>query len=115
MVSTNNIKLRTNNICKTFTRRTGATLEVLKDISLDIKDGEFITIVGASGCGKTTVLKIIAGFEKPDSGSISLNGQPIGHVPPNKRPFGMVFQNYALFPHLTAFENLAFGLRIPKS
>lgn len=84
----------------------------VKELSLRIEDGEFFSLLGPSGCGKTTLLRMISGFETPDSGQILLDGVDLTHVPSNKRPFNMVFQSYALFPHLTVGENLAFGLKI---
>src|SRR5207247_2018526 len=81
------------------------------DISLDVERGEFFGLLGPSGCGKTTMLRMIAGLEKPDSGTIDLAGRDITNLLPEARGFGMVFQNYALFPHLNVFENVAFGLR----
>ncbi len=81
------------------------------DVSLDVERGEFFGLLGPSGCGKTTTLRIIAGLEKPDSGLIEFDGSDITSRPAEKRGFGMVFQNYALFPHLNVFENVAFGLR----
>lgn len=86
----------------------------LKSINLTINDGEFLTILGPSGCGKTTLLRILAGFETPTRGDVLLDGQAITNVPPNKRPMAMVFQSYALFPHLTVFDNIAYGLKIAK-
>ena len=86
--------------------------EVLKDVSLDIKRGEFVTILGPSGCGKTTLLRMIAGFEKPTQGQILLNGRDVTDLPPYKRPLNTVFQRYALFPHLNVYENVAFSLQI---
>ena len=88
---------------------------ILKDISLDIKDGEFITLLGPSGCGKTTILRCIAGLESVDSGDILLNGKSIKDLAPNKRNVNTVFQNYALFPHLNVYDNIAYGPRISKS
>lgn len=88
---------------------------ILKDISLDIKDGEFITFLGPSGCGKTTILRCIAGLESIESGDILLNGQSIKDLAPNKRNVNTVFQNYALFPHLNVYDNVAYGPRIKKS
>lgn len=87
---------------------------VVNDLSLDIKKGEFITLLGPSGCGKTTTLRMIAGFEHPTSGQILLDGEPILDAPPYERSVNTVFQNYALFPHLNAFDNVAFGLRVKK-
>ncbi|CAF23595.1 ABC transporter ATP-binding protein [Candidatus Protochlamydia amoebophila] len=86
----------------------------LNDVSFAINKGEFFSLLGPSGCGKTTLLRILAGFEKPDQGRILLDGQDITKLPANKRPINTVFQNYALFPHLTIWENIAFGLRIAQ-
>ena len=86
----------------------------LNDINLVIKKGEFFSLLGPSGCGKTTLLRIIAGFEQPDNGTISFDGNDILSLPPNRRPANTVFQSYALFPHLTVFENVAFSMRIKK-
>ncbi|OPH83616.1 ABC transporter ATP-binding protein [Nitrobacter vulgaris] len=80
-------------------------------LSLDIRAGEFFALLGPSGCGKTTLLRMLAGFETPDSGRIRLGGQDISGVPPHRRPVNMMFQNYALFPHLSVRDNIAFGLR----
>lgn len=88
---------------------------VLKNISLDIKEGEFLTILGPSGCGKTTLLRCIAGLERMDSGDILLKGSSIKDLQPDKRSVNMVFQNYALFPHLNIYDNIAYGPRIKKS
>ena len=87
---------------------------VVKDLNLDIAEGEFITMLGPSGSGKTTCLMMLAGFETPTNGEIYLDGNPISNIPPHKRGIGMVFQNYALFPHMTVYENLAFPLRVRK-
>ncbi|WP_375170463.1 spermidine/putrescine ABC transporter ATP-binding protein PotA [Marinobacter sp.] len=87
---------------------------VLDSLDLDILDGEFITLLGPSGCGKTTLLRLIAGFEHPDAGSITLDGQDLTEVPPEHRPLNTVFQHYALFPHMTVFDNVAYGLKMEK-
>jgi len=87
---------------------------VVKDLNVDIPKGEFLTMLGPSGSGKTTVLMMLAGFETPTSGEIYLDGNPISSIPPNKRGIGMVFQNYALFPHMTVKENLEFPLEVRK-
>ena len=87
---------------------------VVKDLNLDIAEGEFITMLGPSGSGKTTCLMMLAGFETPTNGEIYLDRNPISNIPPHKRGIGMVFQNYALFPHMTVYENLAFPLRVRK-
>lgn len=87
---------------------------ILKNISLDIKDHEFVTFLGPSGCGKTTTLRIIAGFLEPNSGDVFFEGKRINGMPPHKRNVNTVFQRYALFPHLNVYENIAFGLRVKK-
>ena len=89
-------------------------VKVLDDINLAIHQREFLTLLGSSGCGKTTILRIIGGFESQDSGEVYFHGQEISDVPPNKRQLNTVFQKYALFPHLNVFENIAFGLRVKK-
>ncbi|TAK47686.1 MAG: ABC transporter ATP-binding protein [Xanthobacteraceae bacterium] len=89
----------------------------LDDLTLTIHDGEFFALLGPSGCGKTTLLRMLAGFDAPDRGRILIDGRDVGLVPPHLRPVNMMFQNYALFPHLTAADNVAFGLRrmgLPK-
>ncbi|MDY2982959.1 MAG: ABC transporter ATP-binding protein [Eubacteriales bacterium] len=85
---------------------------VLQDICLTIRKGEFFTLLGSSGCGKTTLLRLMAGFLKPDKGTIAIDGRDITPLPPEKRSMGVVFQNYALFPNMTVEENIAYGLRI---
>ena len=87
---------------------------VVRDLNLDIQRGEFLSLLGPSGSGKTTTLMMLAGFESPTAGEICLNGQPITRTPPHKRNFGMVFQNYALFPHMTVAENIAYPLHVRK-
>ena len=88
--------------------------EVLKGIDLEVAQGEFITLLGASGCGKTTTLRIIAGLELPDAGQVILEGQDITNREPNKRDVNTVFQNYALFPHMNVSDNVGYGLKIRK-
>ncbi|MDZ7745037.1 MAG: ABC transporter ATP-binding protein [Halobacteriales archaeon] len=83
----------------------------LSDVSFDVRDGEFFTLVGPSGCGKTTTLRTIAGFETPTEGTVAFGGEPMGTTPPEERSVGVVFQQYALFPHLSVGENVAYGLR----
>ena len=87
------------------------TSPVLRDISLEVASGEFLTILGESGSGKTTLLRLIAGFEQLDGGEIWMGGERLDQIPPHRRPVNTVFQSYALFPHLTVFENVAYGLR----
>jgi ABC-type Fe3+/spermidine/putrescine transport system ATPase subunit len=93
-----------------LTRRFGETVAV-DGVTLEVPAGEFLTLLGPSGCGKTTTLRMIAGFEQPTSGRVVLDGRDVSRLPPQKRDVGMVFQNYALFPHLDVWENVAFGLK----
>ena len=86
----------------------------LDNINLVVEDGEFVTLLGPSGCGKTTLLRIVAGFLEPDQGEVLLDGDLVNHIPPFQRPTGMVFQSYALFPHMTVEKNISFGLRMHK-
>ena len=87
---------------------------VIENFSLDVARGEFITLLGPSGCGKTTLLRMIAGFERPDSGVIRLDGADLVGLAPEMRQVNTVFQSYALFPHMTVYENIAFGLRVKR-
>ncbi len=96
-----------------LSKRYGDTVAV-QDLSLSVNRGEFISLLGPSGCGKTTTLQMIAGFVEPTGGSIVLDGRDVSKVPANKRGLGMVFQNYALFPHMTAAENVSFGLEMQR-
>lgn len=98
---------------KGLTKTYGAFTAV-SDMTLDVQEGEFLIFLGPSGCGKTTTLRMLAGFIEPDAGSIRLGNREISQEPPHRRNIGLVFQNYALFPHLTIFENVAFGLRRRK-
>jgi spermidine/putrescine transport system ATP-binding protein len=97
-------------VIKEFHAR-GEVITAVAGIDLDIGEGEFFSLLGPSGCGKTTTMRMIAGFEEPTQGVIRLQGQDVTNVPPNKRDVNMVFQSYALFPHMNVFENVAFGLR----
>ena len=99
--------LNIQNLCKSF-----GSVEVLRDFSLDIREGEFVSLLGPSGCGKTTTLRCVAGFEFPNQGKIVFGQKDMTYLAPEKRDVGMVFQSYALFPHLTVRENLAFGLEM---
>lgn len=102
------------NISKQFADAQGRIVEAVKSISLEINEGEFFSLLGPSGCGKTTTLRMIAGFEVPTSGTIRIHGKPVEDVSPDLRPVNTVFQNYALFPHMTIFDNVAFGLQMEK-
>src|SRR6266576_6746984 len=95
---------------KSLGKRFGSTA-ALDNVSIAVESGEFFGLLGPSGCGKTTTLRIVAGLESPDSGQVEFDGRDITGFAPEHRGFGMVFQNYALFPHLNVFENVAFGLR----
>ncbi|MEE4237277.1 MAG: ABC transporter ATP-binding protein [Anderseniella sp.] len=97
------------NVSKSF-----GPVQAVKDVSMDIGHGEFFSLLGASGCGKTTLLRMLAGFEGVTSGDISIDGQSMDGVPPHFRPVNMVFQNYAIFPHLNVRDNIAYGLRKQK-
>ncbi|MDD7740465.1 MAG: ABC transporter ATP-binding protein [Fusicatenibacter sp.] len=102
-------KLVIENLTKKFSKTDG-----VENISLTVKEHELLTLLGPSGCGKTTILRAIGGFHSIDSGRILLDGQEIQNLPPEKRPTGMVFQSYNLWPHMTVYENMAFGLKIRK-
>ena len=97
--------VRLTNVDKSFDNE-----KVVKKLNLDVKEGEFLTMLGPSGCGKTTTLRMIAGFEQPDEGEILLGGVNVEGKKPNERDVNTVFQNYALFPHMNVFDNVAFGL-----
>ncbi len=97
-------------VVKEFHSR-GEVIAAVRGIDLEIREGEFFSLLGPSGCGKTTTMRMIAGFEEPTHGSIRLHGRDVTGIPPNKRDVNMVFQSYALFPHMSVFENVAFGLR----
>ncbi len=88
--------------------------DILQDINLEVRNGEFLTLLGPSGCGKTTLLRLISGFEQPTTGTISIDGKSVEGLPPHVRHVHTVFQSYALFPHMTVFDNIAFGLRCQK-
>ncbi|WP_433374717.1 ABC transporter ATP-binding protein [Streptosporangium sp. CA-115845] len=92
----------------------GEVVQAVKGVTLTIAEGEFFSLLGPSGCGKTTTMRMIAGFEDPSRGNVRLHGQDVTNVPPNKRDVNMVFQSYALFPHMNVWENVAFGLRRKK-
>ncbi|RKZ24707.1 sugar ABC transporter ATP-binding protein [bacterium] len=100
-------------ILKNIEKRFGDKV-ALRDFSLEVKEGEFIVVVGPSGCGKSTLLRIIAGLERQDKGEVWIDGKRVDSLPPRERNIAMVFQDYALYPHMTVYENIAFGLRLRK-
>ncbi|MGB1287992.1 MAG: ABC transporter ATP-binding protein, partial [Aggregatilineales bacterium] len=102
------------NIVKDFETGRGKNFRAVDDIDLTIERGEFFALLGPSGCGKTTTLRMIAGFEQPSSGSVQIRGQEMAHVPAFHRPVNTVFQDYALFPHMTVLQNVMFGLQMEK-
>jgi multiple sugar transport system ATP-binding protein len=102
------------NISKTYTGPKRERLAALRGFSLDVADGECVVILGPSGCGKTTTLRLIAGLEELDAGGISIDGRRMNGVEPHERDVAMVFQQPALYPHMTAYENIAFGLKLRK-
>jgi len=107
--------LTLKNLTKRFPPRGGVSeVTAVNNIDLEINQGELVTLLGPSGCGKTTTLRMIAGFEFPSEGAIILDGQKINNLPPHKRDMSMVFQSYAIFPHLNVFENIAYGLNVQK-
>lgn len=101
------VLLEIRNLSKTF-----ANEVAVNDVTLDIYDQEFLVLLGPSGCGKTTLLRMLGGFENPTTGTIYMEGRDISELPPNKRPLNMVFQTYAVFPHMNVYDNIAYGLRI---
>ncbi|NMC31258.1 MAG: ABC transporter ATP-binding protein [Veillonellaceae bacterium] len=102
------------NLVKTFEGAGGRKVTAVNNVSLTIEPGEFVTLLGPSGCGKTTILRMVAGFENPTSGDVLIGGERVNTLTPDRRDTAMVFQSYALFPHLNVFENVAYGLKIKK-
>ena len=106
------VNIRLEHISKTFQHRVKGEVSAVSDVSLEIQPCEFLTLLGPSGCGKTTTLRMIAGFERPDRGRIYIGAEDVTDLMANERNIGFVFQNYALFPHLSVYENVAYGLRV---
>src|SRR5436190_13256262 len=109
MMEERNVGIALEGVSKGFGR-----VAAVKDVNISIAEGEFFSLLGPSGCGKTTSLRMIAGFEQPDAGRIVLQGEDVTHVRPNRRAVNMVFQHYALFPHMSVYDNVAFGLKVKK-
>ena len=99
-------RVELRNLCKTYP----GGVQAVRDVSLTVEDGEFLVLVGPSGCGKSTTLRMIAGLEEADSGDILIGDRVVNDVAPKDRDIAMVFQNYALYPHMTVYKNMAFGL-----
>ena len=106
------VGIRVDRLSKRFAHRVKGEVYAARDVSLTVQPGEFVTLLGPSGCGKTTTLRMIAGFEHPDAGRVYIGEQDVTDLMANRRNIGFVFQNYALFPHLSVFENVAYGLRV---
>jgi iron(III) transport system ATP-binding protein len=106
--------IRLERVSKRFSHRVKGPVYAVREVSLAVRPGELLTLLGPSGCGKTTTLRMIAGFERPDAGRVVIEDQDVTELMANRRGIGFVFQNYALFPHLTVFENVAYGLRVRR-
>src|SRR5439155_5577563 len=118
LMTAQTIGVAVDGVSKRYAHRVKGAIYAARNVMLAVQPGEFLTLLGPSGCGKTTTLRMIAGFEVPDEGRILLRGQDVTRVPANRRSVNMVFQQYALFPHMSIYENVAFGLkvkRVPRS
>src|ERR1700712_3085132 len=104
--------IRLENVSATMQDRNRGEITAVRNVDLEVRPGELLTLLGPSGCGKTTTLRMIAGFQEPSGGRIFIAGRDVTNVPANRRDIGFVFQNYALFPHLTIFGNVAYGLQV---
>jgi len=111
-MAADSIGVEVDGVSKRYAHRVKGEIYAARDVVLNVRPGEFLTLLGPSGCGKTTTLRMIAGYEMPDAGRIRFGGQDVTAEPANQRNIGFVFQNYALFPHLSIFENVAYGLRV---
>src|ERR1700687_2817515 len=108
------VAIRLDGVSKRFDHRVKGEVYAVRDVSLEVRPGELLTLLGPSGCGKTTTLRMIAGFQEPDAGRVWIGGADVTRLMANQRSIGFVFQSYALFPHLTVFENVAYGLRVQR-
>jgi iron(III) transport system ATP-binding protein len=113
-MAASSIEIRLSGISATFHHERRGDITAVKNLDLEVRPGEFLTLLGSSGCGKTTTLRMVAGFQKPSSGRILFGGEDVTDLAANARDIGFVFQNYALFPHLSVFENVAYGLRVKR-
>src|SRR5512142_2037703 len=111
----NGFAIEMQDVLKQFNTPEGGIISAVNHVTMQIKNGEFFSMLGSSGCGKTTSLRMIAGFEWPTSGEVYIEGEPQGHKPPFLRPVNTVFQSYALFQHMTVFQNVAFGLEMERA
>src|SRR4051812_21217042 len=105
-------KVSVRNVYKTYRGEKGGDVTAVRDLNLEIADREFVVLVGPSGCGKSTALRMIAGLEEISRGEVFIDDRLVNDVPPKDRDIAMVFQNYALYPHMTVYDNLAFGLKL---
>ena len=101
-------------VFRSVTKRYSGDVIAVRDLDLEIRDKEFVVLLGPSGCGKSTTLRMLSGFEHPDTGRILIDAEEVSGVPPYRRPTNMVFQRWALFPHMTVFANIAFGLQVDR-
>jgi spermidine/putrescine transport system ATP-binding protein len=115
MTQTSEFAVELRDVVKTFQTPEGTTLNAVDHVNMQIKNGEFFSMLGSSGCGKTTSLRMMAGFEWPTEGEVYIEGKAMGHTPPFQRPVNTVFQSYALFQHMTIYQNIAFGLEMEKA
>jgi spermidine/putrescine transport system ATP-binding protein len=115
MTQTSEFAVELRDVVKTFQTPEGTTLNAVDHVDMKIKNGEFFSMLGSSGCGKTTSLRMMAGFEWPSEGEVYIEGNAMGHTPPFQRPVNTVFQSYALFQHMTIYQNIAFGLEMEKA
>src|SRR6266568_7238707 len=108
----NPVAIRLDGVSKRFDHRVKGEVYAVREVSLEVRPAELLTLLGPSGCGKTTTLRMIAGFEEPDAGRVFIGEEDVTRLMANRRSIGFVFQNYALFPHLSVFDNVAYGLRV---
>ena len=106
------VNIKSENLVKTYSHQIKGTFTAVNRVSLMVEPGELLTLLGPSGCGKTTTMRMLAGFEEPDSGKVYIGSEDVTNKMANQRGIGFVFQNYALFPHLSVYENVAYGLKI---